>query len=1161
MLVRLPDGDGMKRRNVSVDLSAAGIAALYVFLAVLWLLLSDRLAGSGAGLTRPQIAAWGLYISATAGVLYGLARLCLRRAQRLGQTARHAQDRYESLLQTQGSPGKALVVLDLEEQRLLNASEAFARITDYNEAELLALPSILDLVRPEDRATLAGCLQAWRDGQSNPDFATAAVLDKRGEPVHLEWVVHQVYTVAGRPRAILFVRDVTVQRRAEEALRESEERYRQLLEMESDAIFLIDNASGQVLEANAAAAALYGYSRDELRSKRNTDLSAEPEQTRQATGEERALVPVRWHRKCDGTVFPVEITARHFDWRGRRVHIAAIRDITERMQMEEALRQSEGRYRLLFETMAQGVVYQAADGRIILANPAAEHILGVPLDQMLGRTSMDPRWHAIREDGAPFPGEAHPAMVALRTGREVQNVVMGVFNPQRNEYRWILVHAVPQFNPGEDKPYQVYTTFEDITAHKQTAVVLARRVAQLEMLNDVSRQIAAELDLERVLKRAASLVQERFGYHHVAIFTLDREREDLHIAAIAGDFVTLIPADICLKLGEGMVGWVALHGEMLLANDVSVEPRYINSYPDVIPTRSELSVPIRVGGETVGVLDIQSPRLGAFDENDVVVMQTLADQLAVVVENARLFQTEWDQRRLAEALQETAAAVSGTLHLDEVLDRILEQVEHVIAGHAFNIMLIEEDSVRTVRQRGYAEQEPGQRIFTADLLANKYPTLQRMARTGEPLVIPDTAADPDWVVLPGREWLRSYVAAPICVGGVVIGFMNVDGVCPGQFGPADARALAAFASHAAAAIHNARLYQELRTYVSELEERVRERTAQIHAQYTRLEAVLHSTSDGILVTDAQGEIVQANPVAQAWLTQTLAPEDAARLQEMVHSLARRAEQRPEEYLELKGLDLQLSAAPILGPVAEEAVVIALHDVTHLKSLDRLKSRFVSNVSHELRTPITTAKLYVALLRRSPTTKHGQYLDVLERELGRQERLVENILRLSRIDAGRLEIDPQPTSLNHLVGEAAADHQALAAERGLALHQRLAAADPRALVDPDQIAHVFTNLLMNAIRYTPQGGEIEVSTGRGERDGRAWATVTVQDTGIGIPENELPHVFERFFRGAEAQRMQTPGTGLGLSIVKEIVELHGGLITVQSQVGVGTAFTVWLPPTE
>lgn len=144
----------------------------------------------------------------------------------------------------------------------------------------------------------------------------------------------------------------------------------------------------------------------------------------------------------------------------------------ERKLMEEVLRESEKKHRILFETMAQGVVYQNAEGNIISANPAAERILGLSFDQMTGRTSMDSRWKSIHEDGSDFPKETHPAMMALKTGEPVKDTIMGVFNPKEEDFRWIKINAVPQYRPGDSKPYQVYTTFDDITDFKRAEQTL-----------------------------------------------------------------------------------------------------------------------------------------------------------------------------------------------------------------------------------------------------------------------------------------------------------------------------------------------------------------------------------------------------------------------------------------------------------------------------------------------------------------------------------------------------------------------------------------------------------------------------------------------------------------------------------------------------------------
>lgn len=148
----------------------------------------------------------------------------------------------------------------------------------------------------------------------------------------------------------------------------------------------------------------------------------------------------------------------------------------------EAEKASKHRFQLLFETMAQGVVFQDAEGAITAANPAAEQILGLSLDQMQGRTSLDPRWRAVHADGSDFPGSEHPGMQALQTGKPVNSVIMGVFNPQEEAYRWLLVSATPDYMEGETRPYQVYATFTDITARKQSEETLERALQEKEAL-------------------------------------------------------------------------------------------------------------------------------------------------------------------------------------------------------------------------------------------------------------------------------------------------------------------------------------------------------------------------------------------------------------------------------------------------------------------------------------------------------------------------------------------------------------------------------------------------------------------------------------------------------------------------------------------------------
>jgi two-component system phosphate regulon sensor histidine kinase PhoR len=228
----------------------------------------------------------------------------------------------------------------------------------------------------------------------------------------------------------------------------------------------------------------------------------------------------------------------------------------------------------------------------------------------------------------------------------------------------------------------------------------------------------------------------------------------------------------------------------------------------------------------------------------------------------------------------------------------------------------------------------------------------------------------------------------------------------------------------------------------------------------------------------------------------------------------------------------------------------------LRELDRLKSKFVSNVSHELRTPISNLKLYMSLLQRGKQEKRAHYESMLQTSVERLGQLVEDILNLSRVEIAHFQPrELAPTDLNAVINHIISAHKAQAEAAGLHLSFQGATDIPLIYGDYNQLSQLVTNLVLNALRYTPQG-QINVFTSA--PNGRERVLLTVEDTGIGILDEDLPHVFDRFYRGNHRQPKEIPGTGLGLAIVKEIVDIHQGNISVESQVDVGTRFLVSLP---
>ncbi len=383
---------------------------------------------------------------------------------------------------------------------------------------------------------------------------------------------------------------------------------------------------------------------------------------------------------------------------------------------------------------------------------------------------------------------------------------------------------------------------------KRAEQALEQRAAQLALINEIGGQIAAVLELDAVLDRAAHLMHEGFGYHNVWLFTVDRERGELVDRARAGVYAEIMPQGYRQKLSEGILGWVARHGERLLANDVSAEPRYVNPLPgsDEIITRAELSVPVRVAGETIAVLDIQSPHVDAFDESDVMVAETLAGQIAVAFENARLYQAARQVDRL-RVLNELDRALAATLDQQQVAVTTLQQIAAALGAPEGMLIVMPEDGhgddgldrVFTL-ERGKVQGTPWEDMQRLHTLSRRLedrdrhvpheraPCAQHLAGM-TPSNRPRSAASEegpplsldDLVAISGRRdvaerWSANNLIFPIWSDGELLAVLALGGQASGPPLERD-RALAQAAAHRAGqAIQNARLYRASQAHSTRL---------------------------------------------------------------------------------------------------------------------------------------------------------------------------------------------------------------------------------------------------------------------------------------------------------------------------------------------------------
>ena len=831
-------------------------------------------------------------------------------------------------------------------------------------------------------------------------------------------------------------------------------------------------------------------------------------------------------------------------------------------------------------------------------------------------------------------------------------------------------------------------------------------------------------------------------------------------------------------------------GEVDFPETMSLERLPADS-PDIfLPAQAGSGAHRRGGGRWILRLEWSDDNLGAlvFDlrqdlveapARQVQMARLLAAQTANVLGVSAFLEAERRARQLAEALQEASQAIDRELDLGEVLDRILEQVLRAFPCDAANFMSYEGDISRVLRSRGYDTfgfTSEDMSRFTLE--APKYENLRRLI-AGEAVTVADTRADPEWVYRPGLEWLRSWAGVPVRYGDEILGFVMLDSATPGAFDESSSRRLMAFASHAAAAMHNARLFQRLREEHARLQQvnAIGRNFAGSLSTDEIVEALLYaslgavggvlglaylrqggpdqpmklhsrfppgssrpdlqalpmnevlvqqveaergpisrstqglggassaiafplSTGDqtwGVVVLWLSGQppgsdtwhdvfaaigqqagLALSNAVEHAKVQRRLA--EMTLLQRVVASIARRLEvgavlaelterlqaslgfpvvqvymRDGDEFVlrHVSGPRPVVDRAPIdsgivgrvirtgkpsflpdvrldpdymaglVGTRAEITVPITIDGVTigalnvetsepaqldddafelltlladqlsialqnaslfeaaqvNVENLEarvrertaqleavleqavaaeRVKAQFVADVSHELRTPLTNIGLYLELLELSDDKRHAEYMATLRRETDRLGRLIEQLLAMSHLDTGQVQLRPQTTDLNSLLQVLTGDRARMIARRGLRLELHPEADLPPVNIDPQYIMQVLTNLLSNATNYTPEGGRISLETAAREREGQTWVTFTVRDTGPGIPDDELSHVFDRFYRGVHARSSGVSGTGLGLPISREIVERHGGRITLETKVGEGTAFTVWLP---
>jgi PAS domain S-box-containing protein len=754
-------------------------------------------------------------------------------------------------------------------------------------------------------------------------------------------------------------------------------------------------------------------------------------------------------------------------------------------------------------------------------------------------TREDPRWlKRMTEEG-----EAE-SKSAISVPLQARDRVVGVLT---------LVH--PDEDHFAEEDLELLTAIADqagiAVENARLFAAEQQKRAFLATLHEIARSINSFLDPPQVFPLILEQLERLVQYDSASIFVL--EEGQLRLAAARGfsgehDLTGLrIPVE-----GNLWMGKVLSSRKPQVLADVRGEPDWldVNRLPETEGVRAWIGAPLLVREEAVGVLTVDSHEPGAYGDSEVEVVSAFAHQAATAVANAELYAESQRRMEAMVALAETARVITASLDLEEVLGRILSQTIQTLEVEAASLALIDETSGELEFKAASGE---GSEALVGITLEKGKGVAGWVAERGEPAIVDEAQDDPRFYARVDEQigyQTRALACVPIRVQNEIIGVLEAINPRQGRIGERQLEVLLGIAGLAGTAIQHARLFSE---------------TQEARQRYAGL---FEDSIDPILITDLEGLIGDANHRAQAFLGRSL----RALLGESIQRL-----HNPDETEEVQALDALAPGAafnyegrawhedgrelPIevhvkridVGP--QPVLQWILRDISERQALDQLRADLTSMIFHDLRSPLGNVISSLEVMEEALPGEDelAPVLSVAQRSSRRLSRLIDSLLDIDHLETGEAVLDRQPVSIPALVDEAIAEVSPVAEAKGHRLEvQAVDGSLPEVEADEGMIRRVIINLLENAVKYTPGGGEIRLSADRGEGEVR----IGVEDTGPGISQKDRKRIFDKFARIHHKGRAK--GLGLGLAFCRLAVEAHGGKIWVESEPEKGSAFYFTLP---
>jgi len=690
-----------------------------------------------------------------------------------------------------------------------------------------------------------------------------------------------------------------------------------------------------------------------------------------------------------------------------------------------------------------------------------------------------------------------------------------------------------------------------------------------QVLLDITREVGGAEDFSRaldaLLEQAASLLPGD------GLAVMWRNEEHLEVLAAVGATAPLrgliLPAE---QIGAARA---VLDSRRPIAIPDTTQDAHWPQVPGEEKVRAWLGVPFLIQERAIGLMEWTAAQPQDWATEKVELARRIADYTAPLLHRAQLLDDT--RRRLREHLERQPAHRTKRADLVSELQPLVQEArEFTDAEDAFVFLpTARQERLRCVAASGNRRDRLGKINLRGDGSLGGWgvPLDRAEARSG---------SGPTDREIMARIGIERTLILPLRVGGEQVGMLGV----------AEPRRGRTFGQDAL------RLMTQLASQASLIVERSRHVLS--GGDPFDYELIVQSAPLGIGVLTVGGDILLCNPALTDLLSRSdrslvgrnlprfLMRNDGRRLLRALEevSITGQSRQVDARVRSAQGgprhVRISLSLAHISDQIGDNLVAM-VEDITplkilerervehlrelrekhaQLKELDELKSQFVSNVSHELRTPLAVIKLYATLARKGRPEKRLHYLQTIEQETHRLETMVENILDLTRMDRQALHISPEWLSAGEIIAQVIQVYEETAQKRNIQIRNHAQGRLPPLWADKNHLIQMLTNLVDNALKYTPRGGEVWVAAREIGSDGRQMLEIAVGDTGVGIPEDEQERVFDRFYRGSNNTSSST-GTGLGLAIVRELMARHNGQVTLRSKVGEGSVFALQFPLVE